>query len=62
MAKLILKILRCSQRKIFKVCLPIFQHYSKVPKTEHIQGNNFNYLKKAVVKVRRYEKQAQRDK
>ena len=27
MAKHTLKILRCEQRKIFKVCLAIFQHY-----------------------------------
>ena len=26
-AKHTLKILGCSHRKIFKVCLPIFQHY-----------------------------------
>ena len=28
MAKHTLKILRCSHRKIFKVCLAIFQHYA----------------------------------
>ena len=27
MAKHTLKILRCEHRKIFKVCLAIFQHY-----------------------------------
>ena len=29
MAKHTLKILRCEHRKIFKVCLAIFQHYEK---------------------------------
>ena len=29
MAKHILKILGCSQPKIFKVCLAIFQHYER---------------------------------
>ena len=28
MAKHTLKILRCKHRKIFKVCLAIFQHYA----------------------------------
>ena len=28
MAKHTLKILRCEHRKIFKVCLAIFQHYA----------------------------------
>ena len=29
MAKHTLKILRCEHRKIFEVCLAIFQHYEK---------------------------------
>ena len=45
MAKHTLKILRCSHRKIFKVCLAIFQHYeikgsvqvSYQSKPEHIE-------------------------
>ena len=37
MAKHTLKILRCKHRKIFKVCLAIFQHYA-------IKGYLFSYL------------------
>ena len=39
MAKHTLKILRCSHRKIFKVCVAIFQHY-KIKGS----GNSLEYL------------------
>ena len=48
MAKHSLKILRCEHRKIFKVCLVIFQHYAiKGFKTSWLAENNhiFNLIK-----------------
>ena len=38
MAKHTLKILRCEHRKIFKVCLAIFQHYA-IKVNEMFQNN-----------------------
>ena len=38
MAKHNLKVLRCEHRKIFKVCLAIFQHYEIKGYTKHFHG------------------------
>ena len=40
MAKHTLKILRCEHRKIFKVCLTIFQHYAIKVKKEFYKNEN----------------------
>ena len=46
MTKHTLKILRCSHRKIFEVCLGIFQHYEiKGKPCFHIFVANFSTLR-----------------
>ena len=41
MAKHTLKIVRCEHRKIFKVCLAIFQHYEIKGEKVHFSGNHW---------------------
>ena len=38
-----LKILRCEHRKIFKVCLAIFQHYEINKGLNAFMDNSFNF-------------------
>ena len=45
MAKHTLKILRCEHRKIFKVCLAIFQHYAIKGYVKDIYGKNDQMFK-----------------